>query len=290
MALHWEHVKGFYGSAANNTLYTYIEYKSGPTGTLYAEEQYLPDVWLSKTNINGSPTAGVYCGHLMATNITNTAHRSLVFDNPSDYEGIILRNNVRIAFDAYGTQSTSTTGADCYFERQSNGFYFYSLTATTFDIADGNDRPGSFIFGNGSSATTDVYVYGNLGTSQQLSAQKGVFTQECQALYFNATSDIRAKENLQPIPSNMLDIVKQMEVYTFNYKINPEDMSLGLIAQDLQNININGFSLVDNLNATGENDDYMSIHESKLVYILIEAVKELSAKVESLERELHGSK
>lgn len=88
----------------------------------------------------------------------------------------------------------------------------------------------------------------------------------------------------------MLDIVKQMEVYTFNYKINPEDMSLGLIAQDLQNININGFSLVDNPNATGENGDYMSIHESKLIYILIEAVKELSAKVEALESELYGRK
>ena len=159
----------------------------------------------------------------------------------------------------------------------------------------GEDDAGDYVhfFGGGDmsdflsnvNVTQDLTITGTVHCSSS-----GVFGQELQALFFNATSDIRAKENFQLIPSNMLDIVKQMEIYTFNYKNDPTTLSLGLIAQDIQNININGFSLIENPNASGENGDYMSIRESKLVYILLEAVKELSAKVEELEREIHGSK
>ena len=50
---------------------------------------------------------------------------------------------------------------------------------------------------------------------------------------------------------------------------------------------LNGFNFIDNLDATGENDDYMSVHESKLVYILWKAVQELSAEVNELKKQLN---
>ena len=83
----------------------------------------------------------------------------------------------------------------------------------------------------------------------------------------------------------MLDLVNKMQVYTYQYK-DSKQKSLGLIAQDLLDIDLNGFSLVDNKNASGENGDYMSIHESKLVYILLGAVQELSQEVQQLKKEL----
>ena len=87
------------------------------------------------------------------------------------------------------------------------------------------------------------------------------------ALYFNATSDRRAKENLTPLNQSALEIINQAPVYTFNYKEN-KHLSIGLVAQDLVNIKLNNFCLVDHLSARGEKGDYMSIRETKLVYVL----------------------
>jgi hypothetical protein len=48
--------------------------------------------------------------------------------------------------------------------------------------------------------------------------------------------------------------------------------------------------MVDNLNATGLNNDMMQMKESKLVYILWKAVQELSAEVEDLKSQIRNLK
>ena len=106
----------------------------------------------------------------------------------------------------------------------------------------------------------------------------------CQASYFNATSDKRAKENIQPADFSALDIVKKLQVYTFNYKNNPSVVP-GLIAQDLLEADL-PLELVNNKNASGEKDDYMSIRESKLIYILWKAIQEQQAEIEALKKQL----
>ena len=104
----------------------------------------------------------------------------------------------------------------------------------------------------------------------------------CQANYFNATSDKRAKENIQPADFSALDIVNRLPVYTFNYKNNPNTVP-GLIAQDLLKAEL-PLELVNNKNASGEKDDYMSIRESKLIYILWKAIQEQQAEIELLKK------
>lgn len=99
---------------------------------------------------------------------------------------------------------------------------------------------------------------------------------------FNATSDRRAKQDIKPLTINALNLVKQTPVYSFNY-IKNNMPSIGMIAQELADKDINDFSFITNANATGQDDDFMSIKESKLVYVLWKAVQELSAKVEELE-------
>jgi hypothetical protein len=89
----------------------------------------------------------------------------------------------------------------------------------------------------------------------------------CQAGYFNATSDARAKENIRKADFSALSIVNSLPIYNFNYK-NSEKPSIGVIAQEAAEFNVDDFSLVENVEATGENNDYMSIKESKLIYIL----------------------
>lgn len=109
---------------------------------------------------------------------------------------------------------------------------------------------------------------------------------------FNATSDIRAKINLTELPfSDCLNFVNSTPVYAFTYK-DSNKPSIGVLAQDLlKNTGfVNNFSLVDNVDATGENGDYMSVKESKLVYVLWSAVQELSKQVNFLRDEIESLK
>jgi hypothetical protein len=86
------------------------------------------------------------------------------------------------------------------------------------------------------------------------------------------TSDIALKENIQPL-SNILDKVKQLTGYKYNFK-NKEKASMGVIAQDVEKV----FPEL----VHGE-EGKKSLQYSGLVGALIEAVKELSAKVAVLE-------
>lgn len=104
---------------------------------------------------------------------------------------------------------------------------------------------------------------------------------KCQAQYFNATSDARAKSNITPAQFFALDVIKQLPIYTFNY-LNDPKLSIGLIAQEAAEHDLDGFNMVDNLDAAGEFGDYMQMKESKLVYVLWKAVQELTDEVNSL--------
>jgi hypothetical protein len=111
----------------------------------------------------------------------------------------------------------------------------------------------------------------------------------CSAGYFNATSDKRAKENIKKAEFSATNIIQSLDIYNFNYK-NSNKQSIGVIAQEALDFNINGFSLVENENATGEEGDYMSIKESKLIYILWKAIQEQQKEIEELKLQLRGEK
>ena len=111
----------------------------------------------------------------------------------------------------------------------------------------------------------------------------------CQAGYFNATSDARAKENIRKADFSALSIVNSLPIYNFNYK-NSNKPSIGVIAQEAEKFNIDDFSLVENIEATGENNDYMSIKESKLIYVLWKAIQEQQEEIEQLKQQLRGDK
>lgn len=296
MALNWEHIKGYNGDSTTGgqlPLYTFIEYQKGPamgpTPPVISSltDNYLPDIVLGYTNVQGAPTAGYFnCGHIVTNNIDTQFNKNLIFKtgvgikfatdsdsaSPWDYDN---------AFHIYGSHdSTRPNNNIVYMDIPSSSIFEISdittdnvllqLTNTLLDIQQLNVN-----------FAQNVAIAGTLTSSNTITT-----TSYVQASYFNATSDRRAKDSIMPISDSMLDIVKKIQVYTFNYKSNPSQRNIGLIAQDLKDINIDGFSLVTNPDATGKDGDYMAIHESKLVYILLEAVKELSAEVDALKDKL----
>jgi hypothetical protein len=140
------------------------------------------------------------------------------------------------------------------------------------------------------SAPAFWFHKGNVNITTALAVTSSITSNSyCQALYFNATSDRRAKSNITPAKFSALQIVNSLPTYTFNYK-GKEEKTLGLIAQEAAEFNLDGFNMVDNFEATGQDGDYMQMKESKLVYVLWKAVQELSSEVEELKAEIASLK
>ena len=95
---------------------------------------------------------------------------------------------------------------------------------------------------------------------------------------FGNTSDIRLKENIEII-SNPLDKVKQLKGITFNYKKDGK-RSTGLIAQDLQKVLPD--AVYESSDIDNDEEKHLAIRYGNTVGLLVEAIKELTAKIEKL--------
>ena len=96
-----------------------------------------------------------------------------------------------------------------------------------------------------------------------------------EAVSYNATSDARLKTNIKTfIPKKS---ILDLNIKSFEY-INDKTHTtyIGCIAQELQEI-------CPEVVQTNE-DGYLSVQETKLVYLLLNEVKKLKAEVELLKR------
>jgi hypothetical protein len=93
------------------------------------------------------------------------------------------------------------------------------------------------------------------------------------AIDFNTTSDRNLKLNIKPIQSPLSKLLKLNGV-TFNWK-DTNQPSIGVIAQEVEKI----FPEL-----VSDDTEHKTVKYNGLIGVLIEAVKELSAKVEKLEK------
>ena len=93
-------------------------------------------------------------------------------------------------------------------------------------------------------------------------------------------SDERLKENIKPLEKG-LETIEQIKTYTFNYKERPQDTHPGVIAQEIE-------ELVPEVVYDIEMEDgtYKAVRYQQLVPLLINAIKDLSEKVNVLENKL----
>ena len=103
-------------------------------------------------------------------------------------------------------------------------------------------------------------------------------------------SDIRLKDEISPIVK-ALEKVKSINGFTYKHNevaklkcdINTGDQTyVGVSAQDVQKV------LPEAVKPAPSNNDYLTVQYEKLVPLLIEAVKELSAKVDALENQINN--
>ena len=136
--------------------------------------------------------------------------------------------------------------------------------------AVGSDLDIFFSGSDGGSAITAVRV--DMSDAGHLICNNNVTA-------FGSTSDIKLKENIEVIP-DALDKVKQLKGITFNYKKDGK-VSTGLIAQDLEKVlpeAVYEASAVDD-----DEDKHLAVRYGNTVGLLVEAIKELEARVKELE-------
>ncbi len=127
--------------------------------------------------------------------------------------------------------------------------------------------------------TSDDVQFNSIGIGTAASTVSGEIraTGDIVAFY---SSDERLKENIIPIP-NALDKVKNISGNTYDWKGGFENIhshtgnDVGVIAQEIEKVLPE--AVVDR--ETG----YKAVNYEKIVPLLIEAIKELSAKIEKLE-------
>lgn len=98
------------------------------------------------------------------------------------------------------------------------------------------------------------------------------------------TSDVRLKTSIKPLEGSSLEKVKQLSAKTYLWKDDlmgkGDTREIGLIAQDVAKV------IPEAVSKMSSGGDTLGIAYMQLVPVLVEAVKELSAKVEALEAQL----
>jgi hypothetical protein len=151
------------------------------------------------------------------------------------------------------------------------------------DVDSGFYHPGDGIIGvtinaterarwttSGQSITGSLGVTGDITCSGSITAQGNV----------TAYSDKRIKTNILPL-TQALSTVNAMRGVYFNLKIDPDGKrNVGVIAQEIEGV------CPEVVHTDSSEEQKKSVAYGNITAILIEAVKELTAKVESLEKKL----
>lgn len=296
MALHWQHIKGVYGE---EPLYTYIEF-APKTGSDLKNKQSIPDLYVSasnysdKTEIEKAEKATPLGKFIVSDAEDQSINKNFSFlkqINCNDTVNFKTNKNNNTWIKFIDTTSTSPDKF-CIYNALKD---FTQYTVFKMIQSDGRmaieESGKGYILDIGNSGITSNRRLTMYGSNQIVCGinQTVIDSSKIEAPYFNATSDRRAKEDLLPFSGKALDIINQIQTFTYKYK-DTKQVSYGVMAQDLLDIKINDFSFVENAAATGENGDYMSVRESKLVYLLLEGIKELQIEVNNLRKEVEELK
>lgn len=164
-----------------------------------------------------------------------------------------------------------------YYKGSASDTAAYDMTEDSGDETEGwsKDDYKTIKFTGGSDATnTQLINYlQNNGTFSRSSYKVTVLgTMSADAFY--ALSDARLKENFVPFTSNTS--ILDLPIYTYDFINSPLKNQIGCKAQDLQQI-------CPEIVHTNE-EGYLSIQESKIVYLLIDEIKKLKEEINQLKQ------
>lgn len=219
-------------------------------------------------------------------NIAVSGQSAVVADTNNDTLTLVAGTNVTITTDAATDSITINSAAS------DNIFKNIAVSGQSTVAADSNNDTLTFFAGasisittnpatdsisiastdtlatvtaRGASTSTAATFSGGINMSNSNITNGGIIT----ATEFNATSDMRLKDNITAV-QNPLDILAAISGVQFNWKANGKE-AVGVLAQEIEKV----LPQIVNTNADG----YKAVSYDSLIPILIEAIKELAAKV-----------
>ena len=185
------------------------------------------------------------------------------------FDGTIVFNQSGADMD-FRVESPTNTHA-LFLEGSSSNFHINTTTVP------GANNSG-FLF------TTDQ-LYTSAGTNTSYNYQVrfyngnglvGSITTNGSATSFNTSSDARLKQNIVDAPAASDDI-DAMQVRSFDWKVDGEHQTYGMIAQELIEV------APDAVSGDEESEEMMAVDYSKLVPMLIKEIQQLRQRVAQLE-------
>ena len=132
--------------------------------------------------------------------------------------------------------------------------------------------------------STSATSWSDIGTNNYCYMQSN----SIYAQYFYGTSDRRLKENIKDLDLNCLDLVNNINLREFSWKADEKHKPvIGAIAQELNQVLPEKYRH-EFIGGQETKDEYLSINDSKLVYLLIGAIQEQQKEIESLKAKIDG--
>ena len=250
-------------------------------------------IYASNTSL-GSTTQPIYINAGKFAECNEIKAATLTFDSEGDNayteDGILYQDsNNTTKTNAYFTYDASTnylnvpniklkSSTQTYAVTEEDQTAYVEISSNRITLSGYNDDINTTIT-TGSINTPEIFTT-NITSNGNISSA-GTIT----AANFNATSDRRLKNNIEVLnpEESALDFINSLNLYTFNYNSMPDERSIGVIAQELQEKEFDGVSFI------AENDEgYLSVKEGKMVYLLIRAIQEQSQKISELETRIHN--
>ena len=200
----------------------------------------------------------------------------------------IIINNRTVAEQYPSTDETKSHGKIIW-----TGYDRAAPSAYIESASDSWDDAGDIRFGvsNGSGGAVEnmrIDTLGNLGIGTTSPGQKLDVNGTVQATSFNATSDLRLKENITPL-TNSLTKINNLYGANFTWKNDKnKKMIAGLIAQDVEKI-------IPEVVVTNEHENEEGFHQKSINYdglipYLIESIKTLFNDKENMQQEIDNLK
>ena len=201
---------------------------------------------------------------LNTTNSTGIGNGSVVIDG-----GVSIAKNLFVGGNTNITGDFDVTGNTTFSTIVAAGATFGNIQIAqtddnTIDTSSG-DLKISSIVGSLVAIQTNTTITGILSVTDDITAFW--------------SSDERLKDNITPIDDPLSKVISiSGNTFDWNDKSNKSGNDVGLIAQEIEKVLPEAVTTRDN--------GYLAVDYHKVVPLLVEAIKELSGKVEALEQKL----
>jgi hypothetical protein len=144
---------------------------------------------------------------------------------------------------------------------------------------------GNITIGARNNGGSFVPAFGITGHSNYISMGTSSVTNAYIKVAWSATSDARDKNNFAEVPHG-LSFVNQLAPYSYEFKLDREEsetdgiVRYGFKAQDILALEGSNPVIIDN-----EDPDSLRYREAALIPVLVKAIQELTARLETLEGE-----